>query len=256
MRGGAPGERDADGETVSGQYTEGSPPGASQPRRSRRTVLIRLRARLGYLGHHVPPPRAWGPPGHRPGDLGRARFTPTRVGTTGQTIRGNGGASVHPHARGDNDRTSSYNGSPPRAWGLRQSLTARNVHVTVVSTIRIDAVLRRSQRAMVHDRCVTGLQSVHQTKVLSSSSRPIFTCTSLTRTHVLVSSETSGTPGRGAGLGSTSRCPARVPSRHPGPRPVRSARPPRVQPAQDTPAVPPSDRFCLVVSCVKWIAAG
>jgi hypothetical protein len=42
----------------------------------------------------------------------------------------------------------------------------------------------------------------------------------------------------GAGLGSALPRPARAPSRHPGPRPVRSARDPHVQPAQDTPGSP------------------
>src|SRR5438309_1951715 len=67
------------------------------------------------------PPRAWGQYNlHRPFVV-RMRFTPTRVGTMlppqGQVAL----ASVHPHARGDNNskrpKSASPNGSPPRAWG-------------------------------------------------------------------------------------------------------------------------------------------
>ena len=81
---------------------------AGSPRRSRRPGS---------------PPRAWGKQtrsGLRPM---RLRFTPTRVGKTGSTIRGAATLSVHPHARGENFGQSSshgcLSGSPPRAWGKR-----------------------------------------------------------------------------------------------------------------------------------------
>ena len=71
------------------------------------------------------PPRAWGQRkcvqlcGHR------ARFTPTRVGTTSETAIDARSTPVHPHARGDNSVRISirppHAGSPPRAWGQPKS---------------------------------------------------------------------------------------------------------------------------------------
>src|SRR5207248_3290682 len=60
----------------------------------------------------------------------RARFTPTRVGTTQALIKYHVGRSVHPHARGDNAMQHRMGerdgGSPPRAWGQRRrAATAR-----------------------------------------------------------------------------------------------------------------------------------
>jgi len=67
------------------------------------------------------PPRAWGQfplPDFR---LSLRRFTPTRVGTIASTCFSGMVTSVHPHARGDNGKSSFPLcigvGSPPRAWG-------------------------------------------------------------------------------------------------------------------------------------------
>ena len=53
----------------------------------------------------------------------RLRFTPTRVGTTRDTVPNFAIAPVHPHARGDNisilKTIGADIGSPPRAWGQR-----------------------------------------------------------------------------------------------------------------------------------------
>ena len=67
------------------------------------------------------PPRAWGKLGHGEGVVGRARFTPTRVGKTARSPHLPPSRPVHPHARGENDhpgrRQVHVPGSPPRAWG-------------------------------------------------------------------------------------------------------------------------------------------
>ena len=67
------------------------------------------------------PPRAWGQSRVRRRLVDRARFTPTGVGTiTGLPVP-SARMAVHPHGRGDNTPSSTYNritgGSPPRAWG-------------------------------------------------------------------------------------------------------------------------------------------
>ena len=71
------------------------------------------------------PPRAWGRPRMEGEQREGIRFTPTCVGTacSGRT-RGAGGA-VHPHVRGDGlnfyPLYSLEHGSPPRAWGRRET---------------------------------------------------------------------------------------------------------------------------------------
>ena len=78
------------------------------------------RAQKGYGS----PPRAWG---RLPNPIPRrseVRFTPTRVGTTSRDARRLHRRPVHPHARGDDERTHNVTarrcGSPPRAWGRLQ----------------------------------------------------------------------------------------------------------------------------------------
>ena len=70
------------------------------------------------------PPRAWGQRRCRRHSAASRRFTPTRVGTTGGTQTNWDGCSVHPHARGDNQRIAAFcsirAGSPPRAWGQQE----------------------------------------------------------------------------------------------------------------------------------------
>ncbi len=67
------------------------------------------------------PPRAWGRLERSEFINKSARFTPTRVGTIRRGFRDSSGASVHPHARGDDaESPPTYScpaGSPPRAWG-------------------------------------------------------------------------------------------------------------------------------------------
>src|SRR5690606_13684271 len=67
------------------------------------------------------PPRAWGRLHHRQQPAPRDRFTPTCVGTARWKGSISGGASVHPHVRGDGPRNQVGQqppfGSPPRAWG-------------------------------------------------------------------------------------------------------------------------------------------
>src|ERR1017187_5374903 len=71
------------------------------------------------------PPRAWGQPSQVVQIAPVPRFTPTRVGTTDSVTLPLTVASVHPHARGDNNpsisTTSGGVGSPPRAWGQPQT---------------------------------------------------------------------------------------------------------------------------------------
>ena len=84
------------------------------------------------------PPRAWGQR-DQPRSIGeRARFTPTRVGTTwGSRIRC-WPWPVHPHARGDNPRQAldgdRAHGSPPRAWGQQLERTRRGPQVRFTPT--------------------------------------------------------------------------------------------------------------------------
>ncbi len=67
------------------------------------------------------PPHAWGQWARRGAHAGLLRFTPTCVGTIPSPPRPCGGASVHPHMRGDNaefvPEVSPRFGSPPHAWG-------------------------------------------------------------------------------------------------------------------------------------------
>ena len=59
---------------------------------------------------------------------GRRRFTPTCVGTTHAMGVGTDDATVHPHMRGDDladvDALAAAYGSPPHAWGRRDSQAA------------------------------------------------------------------------------------------------------------------------------------
>ena len=67
------------------------------------------------------PPRAWGRFGHTRASTRSGRFTPTRVGTMPASPARGASVSVHPHARGDDNKARSTSrpltGSPPRAWG-------------------------------------------------------------------------------------------------------------------------------------------
>src|SRR5690606_40433423 len=67
------------------------------------------------------PPRAWGRPMAAREDRRNARYTPTRVGTTGCEKQYAEHGTVHPHARGDDGFQSGFwrtiDGTPPRAWG-------------------------------------------------------------------------------------------------------------------------------------------
>ena len=67
------------------------------------------------------PPRAWGSRFAAGGSDSASRFTPTCVGITCTGTGGAGGASVHPHVRGDHgsccESRGLRRGSPPRAWG-------------------------------------------------------------------------------------------------------------------------------------------
>ena len=75
-----------------------------------------------------PPPRAWGRGSHRPHHQAGRRSTPTRVGTSTDIPESWPLASVHPHARGDEEKMTwpvlLPSGPPPRAWG-RGCLTGR-----------------------------------------------------------------------------------------------------------------------------------
>src|SRR5436190_1144235 len=67
------------------------------------------------------PPHAWGRlPKYLVGQVA-VRFTPTRVGKTGNTIWLSYPPSVHPHTRGEDlcvaSTTTPAPGSPPHAWG-------------------------------------------------------------------------------------------------------------------------------------------
>src|SRR5205807_392651 len=73
-----------------------------------------------------PPPRAWGRRPVSPFQPRRHRSTPTRVGTTCSWPATCRGQTVHPHARGDDDRAPVIRGvlvgPPPRAWGRLRSI--------------------------------------------------------------------------------------------------------------------------------------
>ena len=67
------------------------------------------------------PPRAWGQSRRSAAARRRRRFTPTGVGTIWYAAKSIVSRAVHPHGRGDNDRSwcdqRAKRGSPPRAWG-------------------------------------------------------------------------------------------------------------------------------------------
>src|SRR5579884_2912201 len=69
------------------------------------------------------PPHAWGRRAYDTSHPNMARFTPTRVGTTTAAKSHPSAAAVHPHTRGDDERstmtTFHTDGSPPHAWGRR-----------------------------------------------------------------------------------------------------------------------------------------
>jgi len=73
--------------------------------------------------HGGSPPRVWGRHGRQPAQPDVLRLTPTRVGTTRRVNGGYLHLSAHPHACGDDWRSSaawrSAAGSPPRVWGRR-----------------------------------------------------------------------------------------------------------------------------------------
>src|SRR5665811_856270 len=66
-------------------------------------------------------PRVWGPRPHLTEQPSHCRFIPTRVGTTGMSIKWASSPAVHPHACGDHVVTHGdrlpYRGSSPRVWG-------------------------------------------------------------------------------------------------------------------------------------------
>ena len=105
----------------------------------------------------------------------RARFTPTRVGTTSPTEPARRHRAVHPHARGDDvslaDLTLISPGSPPRAWGhahaglRRWPLTGSPPRAWGTTSDRptIDRLHGSPPRAWGHDRtaCPGLARSVH-----------------------------------------------------------------------------------------------
>src|SRR5690606_37751062 len=102
------------------------------------------------------PPRAWGRHQSERVLLVRFRFTPTRVGTTpsADTVRRR--PSVHPHARGDDLKSShakpSRVGSPPRAWGRQGQIAGISVDGWFTPT-RVGTTFRASldpARSSVH----------------------------------------------------------------------------------------------------------
>ncbi len=77
-------------------------------------------------------PRAWGTQCNDPYFFAFPRFIPTRVGNTARNTSVRTAWPVHPHARGEHNKTACYSslftGSSPRAWGTRNhiSLTLHN----------------------------------------------------------------------------------------------------------------------------------
>ena len=71
------------------------------------------------------PPRAWGQRVQASNGGVTARFTPTGEGTTINPEPRHQPAAVHPHGRGDNALHQHFQhfvrGSPPRAWGQRDT---------------------------------------------------------------------------------------------------------------------------------------
>ncbi len=69
-------------------------------------------------------PRAWGRRRHGAGRERLGRFIPTRVGQTDELAGAAPASTVHPHARGADDKnwveTRVPVGSSPRAWGRRR----------------------------------------------------------------------------------------------------------------------------------------
>ena len=76
-----------------------------------------------FTKHGGSPPRVWGKRSRPPSARWRTRFTPTRVGKTGQSEREALEMAVHPHACGENQGVVWVDfvdvGSPPRVWGKR-----------------------------------------------------------------------------------------------------------------------------------------
>ena len=72
------------------------------------------------------PPHAWGIPNKLDAARWLIRFTPTCVGNTYCRKGGEHECTVHPHMRGEyvnrTPRNGDELGSPPHAWGIRQSL--------------------------------------------------------------------------------------------------------------------------------------
>ncbi len=71
------------------------------------------------------PPRAWGRLDRVGQREHRQRFTPTCVGTATGDLDLHSALAVHPHVRGDGEKSgnsiNSFCGSPPRAWGRPSS---------------------------------------------------------------------------------------------------------------------------------------
>ena len=74
------------------------------------------------------PPHAWGIPVIHRIHQAVIRFTPTCVGNTSSMPSGWGAKAVHPHMRGEYkvlDKIAVLDiGSPPHAWGIRDSQTS------------------------------------------------------------------------------------------------------------------------------------
>ena len=102
------------------------------------------------------PPRAWGQHMQRIQNHRRQRFTPTRVGTTGEPTSPPIVVTVHPHARGDNSGEVFLAppgfGSPPRAWGQLPQVIERdgNLRFTPTRVGTTPASRRRPRPRPVH----------------------------------------------------------------------------------------------------------
>ncbi len=84
------------------------------------------------------PPRAWGRRFSTWFILGIGRFTPTCVGKTSVDFYPCALVPVHPHVRGEDERTDPMSsvrpGSPPRAWGRRHRLRLDLISVRFTPT--------------------------------------------------------------------------------------------------------------------------
>src|SRR5665811_1453067 len=123
-------------------------------------------------------PRVWGPRPHLTEQPSHCRFIPTRVGTTGMSIKWASSPAVHPHACGDHVVTHGdrlpYRGSSPRVWGPQVTWAKEHRTVRFIPT-RVGTTTsdKRSATAMsVHPHACGDHSGVMPVAAVISGSSP------------------------------------------------------------------------------------